>query len=1363
MSSIVNKVVYLYVSVQNNPMKRFFILLILWSFACATAHAEALQFTHLTTNEGLSQNTVFDIIQDSKGFMWFATKEGLNRYDGQTFKIFKHRPFSDQGLKNSSIRCMVEDRANRIWVGTESGVCRYDPETERFTDIILRNEAGEAIHKPIVILERDAHGNIWLVTETKEIFRYDPESDDIECCYRASNSIQVLRSDPRGRIWFYELGCGLFSTDDHFQNIERFEVSNPSEIDLHHGLSYLCFDEYSRMYVGFESEGVAEVNLVDRRATRLPLVEGRGKPLYVRHIMVYNAEELWIGSESGLFIFNLHTRTAQRIQHSLYDPYSLSDNAVYTTFKDNEEGIWVGTFFGGVNYLPLRKAEFTKYYPTNDPQSIKGLRIRELCPDSQGCLWVGSEDAGLYHFDPRQQSFRYVEASRHFSNVHGLLMHGHELWISTFSKGIHVLDTRTGRIRVYDVTTTDGRLFSNYVFALCKSRDGHIYIGTMHGLQFYNLYSGEFGYVPEINDGKMVNDIQEDSAGNLWVATLTNGLYVRTPYSDTWRHYLHDADNLQSLPCNNVTSVFEDSDRRIWITTEGGGFSVFEAGEGYFTHYNTGNGLASDVAFQIVEDDNGMFWISTNNGLVAFDPAERKTKYLYTVANSLPSNQFNYKSSYKAEDGTLYFGCIEGLISFNPQRLNRQQNKLPPVYITDFSLLDFPDDGSASTLCDKSIIACDTLYLRHNQNSFSLQLSVLSYRKSPDTHLSYRMEGYDDQWRETPADGAKLPYTKLPPGRYTFHVRLDNGAQSTRKSLHIHITPPLYRSQVASILYFALILGMLYWLYKHNERRRIRREEEHRRDFEQQKNSELYDVKIKFFTNIAHEIRTPLTLIKVPLDSILSHKELNSDLYDTLHIMSQNTNRLLDLTNQLLDFRKIEKEHLTLSLAMYDVARIVRETFYRFSSMAREQGKKFELTQQNGDRAVWAKVDREAFTKIVSNLLVNALKFSDSRILISTETVNDSFILRVVNDGEVVPPKVRSDIFAPFFQHAVASTFPGTGIGLTLSNSLAMLQNGTLRMGDSLTENEFILTLPLAEQSLAEEQQKEDYNTTEPVAREKTDSEEHATLLIVEDHPDMRNYIAQMLCERYIVRTAANGAEALEVVKTEHVDIVLSDIIMPRMDGLELCRHMKNEVRSSHIPFILLTAKTDIQSKIQSMDLGADCYIEKPFSSEYLQSAISNLLKSRRMLFDRFLKNPLIMANSVSTSSTDRVFIQKLQDIVRNNFNNPEFNTCDLAKLMYMSRASFYRKVKGLMDIAPNDYIQLERLKTAAQILKKGEYQINEVCYMVGFSSPSYFTKCFQKQYGITPKQFMLQIKNKSTREDREDLIADETETDMKN
>lgn len=1339
-------------------MRRFLYFLFL-GLGYAAAHAEALQFNHLTTNEGLSQNTIFDIIQDSKGFMWFATKEGLNRYDGQTFKIFKHRPFSEGGLKNSSIRCMVEDGANRIWVGTESGVCRYDPTTEQFTDIILHDEAGEVINKPIVILERDVLGNIWLVTETKEVFCYDPQSDEIECRYRASNTIHMLRSDPRGRIWFFELDGGLFSTDDHFRNIERFELSNPSEIDIHHNVSYLCFDKFNRMYVGFETEGVAEVNLGDRRATRLPLVERTGRPLYVRHILVYNAEELWIGSESGLFIFNVRTRTAQTVQHSLYDPYSLSDNAVYTIFKDSEEGVWVGTFFGGVNYLPLRKAEFTKYYPTNDPQSIKGLRIREICPDREGCLWVGSEDAGLYHFDPKQQTFQFVEASRHFSNVHGLLMHGRELWISTFSKGIHVLDTRTGRVRVYDNTTTDGHLFSNYVFALCKSQDGHIYIGTMHGLQSYDLHSGEFDYVPEINDGKMVNDIQEDSAGNLWVATLTNGLYVRSPYSDTWQHYLHDADDLCSLPCNNVTSIFEDSNRRIWITTEGGGFSAFDAGDRHFTHYNTGNGLPSDVVFQIAEDDNGMFWISTNNGLVAFDPAERKTKYVYTVANSLLSNQFNYKSSYKSEDGTLYFGCIEGLISFAPKRLNKQLNKLPPIYITDFSLLDFSDDDSDddsdSALHGQSIIACDTLNLRHDQNSFSLQLSVLSYRKSPGTHLSYRMEGYDDEWHEAPANGAKLPYTKLPPGRYTFHARLDNGTQSNHKRLHIHITPPLYQSHAAYILYFALILGMLYWLCKYNERQRKRREEQHRREYEHQKNCELYDVKIKFFTNIAHEIRTPLTLIKVPLDNILSKKELDDDLHDTLHIMSQNTNRLLDLTNQLLDFRNIEKEHPALSIAMYDVARIVRETFHRFSSMAKNQGKKFELVQENGDRAVWAEVDREAFIKIVSNLLVNALKFSDRRILISTATENGSFVLRVVNDGEVVPPEVRSDIFAPFFQHTVASTFPGTGIGLALSNSLAMLQNGTLRMGDSITENEFILTLPLAEQSLADEQEKADHDAAEPVIHEADDNDVRATLLIVEDHPEMRNYIARMLSERYIVRTAANGAEAFKTVKTEHVDIVLSDIIMPEMNGLELCRRMKSEVCSSHIPFILLTAKTDIQSKIRSMDLGADCYIEKPFSSEYLQSAISNLLKSRRMLFERFSKNPLVMASSVSTSSTDRVFIQKLQDIVRKNFNNPEFNTGDLAKMMYMSRASFYRKVKGLLDISPNDYIQLERLKAAAQILKKSEYQINEVCYMVGFSSPSYFTKCFQKQYGITPKQFMVQIKH-------EGILADETKTETK-
>lgn len=1320
-------------------MKQYFSFLFgLFLLAGIPGQAQTIHFDHLSINDGLSQSTVNVILQDEKGFIWFGTKDGLNRYDGKSFKIFKHSPFSDSGLKNNSIRCMVEGADNRLWVGTDSGLCVYTPEKESFTDIPLYDIDGRVITKPISMLECGPDGCIWIVVEANGVFCYDPEKDSLTCCYQGVSSLCSLKSDDSGKIWFFELGHGLFYTDDRFQHITPFLDSRNEKIFPSDNVTFIAFNDSNKMYLGFEEHGVVEVNLLNGLTARLPLTENPDTPVFVRHILQYDANELWVGTESGIFIYNLRTRQAQQLRNSLYDPYSLSDNAVYCFCKDREGGLWIGTFFGGINYLPQRGPDFRKFYPTDAPRSLKGRRVREICPDNDGSLWIGTEDAGLYHFDPENQEFRFIEQSRDFSNVHGLLMDGEDLWISTFSKGIRVLDTRTGAIRKYDNASTRGRLFSNYVFALCKSLDGRIYIGTMHGLQYFDPETQLIYYVPEINDGKMVNDIREDSDGNLWVATFSNGVYRYNINNEEWEHLLHDVDDDNSLPCDNVTSIFEDSNKQIWLTTEGAGFCRFDPSTGKFVCYTSADGMPSDVVFQIVEDNQGLFWITTNQGLVSFDPQSEQIVQVYTVANRLLCNQFNYKSGYRSREGIIYFGCIEGLISFDPKSLSKgYDGYLPPIYITDFSLLDSKTPiGEKNSPLLKSCIYCDSIRLRYNQNSFSLQLAVLGYRNPAAYRPIYKLEGFDDQWRQIPQNGSTVSYSKLRPGKYLFRAQVTNGEEIGERTLYVRITPPFYRSKGAYFIYILLMASVIYLAITYQDRRHKRREWQRIRAFEQEKEREMYNGKIKFFTDITHEIRTPLTLIKVPLENILKKKEVNKELIDDLNIMNRNTNRLLDLTNQLLDFQKIEKERMTLNLVRQNVAAIVEETCYRFSSTVKQQGKSFGLAIDADKDTMWADIDKEAFTKVISNLLLNALKYSESRIRVHMSGANGSLRLTVVNDGEVVPKEVREKIFTPFFQHAHKSEFTGSGIGLSLSRSLIELQHGTLVMGPSETENEFILTIPLSVEE--GESQLAEYDDMIPEAPDTAQSlaGETYTILVVEDHAEMRTYIHRMLSEHYTVITANDGLEALEQLDSKHINLIITDIMMPRMDGIELCERVKNDLKFSHIPLILLTAKTNLQSKIQGMETGADVYIEKPFSADYLLSVIANLIKGRQTLYESFTKNPLVMASRMATSQVDMDFIRRLQEIIHANFNNPEFKPNEIAKMMHMSRASFYRKVKGVLDVTPNDYIQIERLKTAAQLLKEGKYHINEVCYMVGFSSPSYFAKCFQRQFGMLPKQF---------------------------
>ena len=711
------------------------------------------------------------------------------------------------------------------------------------------------------------------------------------------------------------------------------------------------------------------------------------------------------------------------------------------------------------------------------------------------------------------------------------------------------------------------------------------------------------------------------------------------------------------------------------------------------------------------------------------------------MTDRLLSNQFNYKSGYKSPDGTIYFGCIEGLISFNPETLlGRKTDYVPPIYITDFSLLDEKVAvGGRNSPLRKSIICSDSIRLKHDQNSLSLQIAALSYREPQTSRLLYKLEGFDDQWRQCSPGSATITYSKIPYGKYNFRVRLpagsDHAGPEAEKRLFIEVSPPFYLSAAAYVVYGLLALGALVLIRIYYTRRNVRRQQQHIQAFEREKERELYNAKISFFTNIAHEIRTPLTLIKGPLENILGRQMTDRSMAEDLIVMDRNTNRLLDLTNQLLDFQKIEKERLSLNLTRQNVTDIVEETFYRFSSSAKQQHKTFELDP--GEGAIHAQVDREAFTKILSNLMNNALKYSETMIRVGLSVAGDAFRLTVTNDGEVVPPEMREAIFAPFFRHTRKEESTGTGIGLALSRSLAELHHGTLAMEADTELNVFVLTVPLCRQEAEAVVETVSAEDAESISDERGDPGWEAySVLVVEDNPEMCAFIRRQVSESYSVLTAGNGVEALELLEKNYVNVIISDIMMPKMDGIEFCRQVKTDLRYSHIPLILLSAKTNLRSKISGMDAGADAYVEKPFSSDYLLSVIANLIKSRQMLSEAFSKNPLVLANTVATSSVDTDFIVRLQEIIQANLSDPEFKINDIAEMVHMSRASFYRKIKGVLNMTPNDYLRLERLKTAARLLRDKRYHINEVCYMVGFSSTSYFAKCFQKQFGVLPKKY---------------------------
>ena len=1313
-------------------------------FCQAQSVEEHYYFKNLSIRNGLSQNTVNAILQDRKGFMWLGTKDGLNRYDGLSFRKFKHDAANPRSIGNSFITSLYEDFNGNIWVGTDAGVYIYYPEKEAFEEFDCQSLEKTRIERSVSMIAGDKQGRVWIAVEAQGMFCYDARQKLLRNypLSEISSNIKCFTFDSGGTLWLGFYGDGLYYSKDNLATVHPYGSPEDGKREFEGGvITKIVQGNYNCLYIGSVKEGVSELNLTSGQVRNLLAIDESGESIFCRDLLPYSDNELWIGTESGIYIYNLRTAQFIHLRASLYDSYSLSDNAIYALYKDREEGLWIGSYFGGVDYYPRQYTYFAKYYPKNIANSLHGKRVREFCRADDGTLWIGTEDGGLNHFNPKTKEFHFFEPSAGFTNIHGLCMDGSHLWVGTFSKGLRVIDTRTGVIlRTYTEGHTSHSLNDNSIFSICRTSAGEIYLGTLFGLLRYNRTQDNFDRIPELN-GKFVYDIKEDSYGNLWLATYANGAYCYDVSARRWKNYVFDAEDEKSLPYDKVLSVFEDSYRQIWLTTQGGGFCLFHPDTETFTRYGLKDGLPNDVVYQIVEDDDRFLWLTTNNGLVRFDPKTMEMK-VFSTANGLPTNQFNYRSGFKDEAGNIYLGSINGFVAFDP-RTFAENRQVPAVAITDFLLFNKEVPvGETDSPLKSSITFSDKVVLTADQNSFSFRIAALSYQAPRMNKLMYKLEGFDEGWL-TIGESPLVTYSNLGYGDYVFKVKASNSDgvwNEQETSLLLCILRPFSWSGWAYCFYVLFFMGCLVCVIFYFKRRNYRKQHRQMEMLEQEKEREVYHAKIDFFTNVAHEIRTPLTLIKGPLENIILKKEVDSETKEDLYIMKQNTERLLNLTNQLLDFRKTETRGFRLNFTECDVVAVLRETYLRFTSLAKQKGLDFilELPQE----CFMADVNQEALTKIISNLLNNGVKYASTYLRISLETDEKVFHIRTFNDGEMIPDTMKEEIFKPFVRlDKEDEVTTGTGIGLALSRSLAELHQGSLMMEKGEEVNCFCLTLPVNQDSTitlsAENVSQVEENSCGWEQEETDTKEKKPMILVVEDNPDMLAFVRKQLTTEYSVLTAMNGIEALAVLDNHYVNLVVSDVMMPQMDGFELCKTIKSDLSYSHIPVVLLTAKTNIQSKIEGLELGADAYIEKPFSVEYLLANISSLIHNREKLRQTFAKSPFVAANTMALTKADEEFIWKLNDIIQANLHNPEFSMEDMADALKMSRSSFYRKIKGVLDLSPNEYLRLERLKQAAQLLKEGKSRVNEICYTVGFNSPSYFSKCFLKQFGVLPKDFI--------------------------
>lgn len=1336
---------------MNDSMKiNRIVLVVLFGLIIFPIYPSSLDyyFTHINGENGLSQNNVKSIFQDSWGFMWFGTRNKLNRYDGICIKVFDVIDHESKRT-NNNIGALMEDSEKKLWVGTDKGIFIFDPLKENFRFFGMKTKDGVQINDWVSDIRMDHDKNVWIVIPNQGLFLYHAAQKRLELFHFGNNKLpdqgnpECMFIEQNGSVWIGTNGAGVYLYNKYRKKFDQYLGDNNGSTLKGLNIYTMC-DYGDELIVGIHESKLLRLHKRKNILSEFKYAQEINYKI-IRSVVLIN-EKLWVGTQFGLFIIDEKTNSIKHLYEVLANPHSLSDNVIEKIYQDKEGGVWIGTNIGGLSYLPNQGMTFEKYTPTLEPGTISSKRISALKEDINGKIWVGTEDGGLNILNPADGVFSRPGKSSQMpgynQKIISLMLQVDKAWVGYFKGGIDIYDI-SGKVKKHYSGEQLG-LNEASPYAICEDRYGKIWLGNGWGVFVCDNNSFTFKKVDEFGL-QFVYDIIEDSEGNIWVATMGNGVFRYDPQTRKLKHYVNNINDLHSLSSNSVSSISETTNGSIWFSTDRGGISRYNKSKDNFTSFSIAQGLPDDVAYKILEDKSKNLWFGTNKGLVCLSPETGKIR-VFTQNDGILGNQFNYKSALATKSGKLYFGSFDGLIAFDPQQFN-ENTYVPPVYISGITIYNKePVIGGKDSPLQKSIIYTRKITLKYNQSNISFDFVALSFTAPRSNRYAYKMENLDKEWTMT-SNNHSVSYSKLPPGHYVFKVRGSNNDGLWNRhetSLIIEVLPPWWQSRLAQVFYVLFILLSVYLYIRWNNKRHEKNNFEKQKLFEAEKEKELYSSKVEFFTDIAHEIRTPLTLINGPLESIKEMNIQDKELNKNITIMEENTRQLMGLINQLLDFRKIDNNKFSISLKLNNINEIVKEVFQRFEPIAHQQDKLTELSLP--DKNYEIPVDRDGFVKILNNLLVNAIKYSGRRISVQMlADVNGWLILKICNDGDLIPHDECEKIFDPFYQlDKTRNMNSSTGIGLSLSRSIAKLHNGNLYLDTHVTDmNCFVLELPMTQENqMWISDANINANDYHPESADILPGRPNApVLLLVEDNLEMLSFIAGKLTPDFTVEKAKNGFEGLQLLSKKSVDVIVSDIMMPEMDGFEFCSLIKNNIEFSHIPVILLTAKNDLDSKIQGLTLGADAYIEKPFSFSHLLTQINSLLNNRKREREAFMQKPFLPVQQTGMTKADEEFLGKVVDVITDNITDPNFGVEKLSELAFMSRSSLHRKITALTDLTPTDFIRVIRLKKAAEMIQEGRYRVGEVCYLVGINSPSYFIKLFQKQFGMTPKEFEKQSK----------------------
>jgi len=1407
----------------------FLVLFTFSSFGINTQknHITNLKFKHLHVEHGLSSNVTSCILQDKQGFLWFGTDAGLNCYDGFQIKTYKYLKNQDNSLSNGVIKCLYEDTDGKIWIGTERGLNCYDPQKDIFKFFLSKKEDPTTLsNNTITSITEDKYNRLWVGTfnglnllfsqrnENKPFFkRYHHINNDISTL--SSNRIFCLTSDSEGNLWIGTEGGGLNLIEEKELkndtiNFQHFIHSKTITNSIANNIIYnICQTEDGRIYVGTDDG----LSVVVRKGSQFHFDNypktGEERLNFKEH-KVYSlaqdkAKAIWIGTfGNGLIHVKPDLETHEIYRHEPTNNQSLSRDFIYNIYSSREGILWLATRETGIDRIDpnIQRFKHLRHNPIKK-NSLSNNVIKSIAESSDGRFWFGTYGGGLNVLDPKTNTYKnYIhqpsDANSLSSNIIESIAFDYlnRLWIGT-SKGLNLFGPKTNQFTRFEHNPNNlNSLGNNNIWFVLPTRDKTgLWIATYNGVDKYDWNKKRFYHYrnnpnhPNSLSFNFTRAVLEDNENNLWISTWGGGLdkldLKKYPYPENvkFEHFRHNPENERSISSDLVNTTFIDRQNNLWVGTQGG-LNLYRKTTNDFIRYTENEGLADNVIKGILEDEKGNLWISTQKGMSKFNSKTKKFTNYYEK-DGLQGDIFNLSSCYYNSNNEMMFGGNNGVSVFTPTEINERKD-FPHVYISQLKinnqLILSGQEYNGRKPVNKALQLIENIDLKHHENIINLGFSAIEYSSPEKIKFAYRLDGVDNKWHETGYQNRQVTYSGLKPGKYKFRVKTTNtGGEWSKEEakLNFNISPPFWATYYAKTLYTLLLVSLLYYLGS-NLQNRIRIKQELQREKEEhQKRIELNKFKLQFFTNISHEIRTPLTLISLPLQKLINEGNKLSDCQKKNYFQSidRNVNLLLQLVNQLLDFRKVDSNKVALKVKETDICQVIEPIIQSFNTSSSQ--KNISIQFYPFSKKIQVYIDQSIIEKILNNLLSNAFKFTpdggDIKITLhddggmplppeQSEKNNQSnyFCISVEDNGIGMPESHLNTIFERFTQlPSSKSSETGTGIGLAITKKIVEAHKGFISVVSKPDKGStFYIWLPsnknFYHQDEIIQQKPKDLETNSTLvfseaqslendvpryaSEEQTKKKKEHSMLIVEDNDEMRSYIKDILIDQYNILEALNGEEGLQVALDKGPDIVITDVMMPKMNGLDFCRQLKQNLNISHIPVVMLTAKNSIEHEIEGLEHGADQYIAKPFKINQLKLTIRNLLNYRKQMQMKFSGDKIPTPKEMKVTSADEKLLTDLVEVIEKHISDPDFTVEALANILGLSSVHLYRKLKSISGMTPNKFIRTYRLKSATQLLKQNKLRIIEVAYLVGFSDPKYFRKCFKNEYGMNPSEYILSI-----------------------